>query len=79
VDANLSHPADRLPALLDGLAAADVVVGSRYLPGGAAINWPWSRKLISRAGNLYVHLALGLPVSDATSGFRAYRRQVWRP
>jgi dolichol-phosphate mannosyltransferase len=76
MDADLSHPADRLPALMDGLAAADVVVGSRYVPGGTTSNWPWPRKLISRTGNLYVRLALGLPVSDATSGFRVYRRQV---
>lgn len=76
MDADLSHPADRLPALLDGLATADLVVGSRYVRGGETINWPWARKLVSRGGNLYVRLALGLPVADATAGFRAYRREL---
>ncbi|MFY0408177.1 class F sortase [Solicola sp. PLA-1-18] len=73
MDADLSHPADRLPAMLDGTRGADVVIGSRYVKGGATVNWPASRQLISRAGNTYVRLALGLGVSDATAGFRAYR------
>jgi glycosyltransferase involved in cell wall biosynthesis len=76
MDADLSHPPERLPALLDGLDAADVVIGSRYVPGGRTVNWSRLREAISRGGNLYVRLALRLPVHDATAGYRAYRRQV---
>ncbi len=76
MDADLSHPPDRLPALLDGLERADLVIGSRYVPGGATVNWSPLRKAISRGGNAYVRLALGLPVHDATAGYRAYRREV---
>jgi dolichol-phosphate mannosyltransferase len=76
MDADLSHPPERLPALLDGLGRADLVIGSRYVPGGATVNWSPVRKLISRGGNVYVRLALGLPIHDATAGYRAYRREV---
>jgi dolichol-phosphate mannosyltransferase len=76
MDADMSHPPERLPALLDGLAAADLVIGSRYVPGGSTVNWSPLRKLISRGGNTYVQLALGLPVHDATAGYRAYRVEV---
>jgi dolichol-phosphate mannosyltransferase len=76
MDADLSHPPERLPALLDGLAAADLVIGSRYVPGGRTRNWSRLREAISRGGNLYVRLALRLPVHDSTAGYRAYRRQV---
>jgi dolichol-phosphate mannosyltransferase len=76
MDADMSHPPERLPALLDGLDRADLVIGSRYVPGGATANWSPLRKLISRGGNAYVRLALGLPVHDATAGYRAYRREV---
>jgi dolichol-phosphate mannosyltransferase len=76
MDADMSHPPERLPALLDGLAGADLVIGSRYVPGGSTVNWSPLRKLISRGGNTYVQLALGLPVHDATAGYRAYRAEV---
>jgi dolichol-phosphate mannosyltransferase len=76
MDADLSHPPDRLPALLDGLATADLVIGSRYVPGGRTVNWSRTREAISRAGNTYVRLALGVPVRDCTAGYRAYRREV---
>jgi glycosyltransferase involved in cell wall biosynthesis len=76
MDADLSHPPDRLPALLDGLAGADLVIGSRYVPGGRTVNWSRLREAISRGGNTYVRLALGVPVHDCTAGYRAYRRQV---
>ncbi len=76
MDADLSHPPERLPALLDGLDRADLVIGSRYVRGGATVNWSPLRKLISRGGNAYVRLALRLPVHDATAGYRAYRRAV---
>lgn len=74
MDADLSHPAERLPALLRALDGADVAVGSRYVPGGAVRNWSLRRRIISRGGNLYVRLVLGLPVHDATAGFKAFRR-----
>jgi dolichol-phosphate mannosyltransferase len=76
MDADLSHPPEHLPAMLDGLDRADLVVGSRYVPGGRTVNWSPLRKLISRCGNAYVRLALRLPVHDATAGYRAYRRAV---
>ena len=76
MDADLSHPPDRLPALLDGLATADLVIGSRYVPGGRTVNWSRTREAISRGGNAYVRLALGVPVHDCTAGYRAYRREV---
>ncbi len=76
MDADLSHPPERLPALLDGLDRADLVIGSRYVPGGRTVNWSPFRKAVSRGGNAYVRLALGLPLHDATAGYRAYRRAV---
>jgi len=76
MDADLSHPPERLPALVDGLASADLVIGSRYVPGGRTVNWPAARQFISRCGNAYVRIALRLPIHDATAGFRAYRREL---
>ena len=73
MDADLSHPPERVPALLDALVGSDLAVGSRYVHGGAIENWSWSRRLISWLGNLYVRIVLGLPVRDATGGFKAYR------
>jgi dolichol-phosphate mannosyltransferase len=78
MDADLSHPPERIPALLDALRTADVAIGSRYVPGGRTVNWSRGRAALSRAGNRYVRLALQLPVNDATAGFRAYRRAVLR-
>jgi dolichol-phosphate mannosyltransferase len=76
MDADGSHPPEQLPRLLDGLARADLVIGSRYVPGGEVVNWPRSRELISRGGNLYARLALGFDLQDATAGYRAFRRAV---
>lgn len=76
MDADLSHPPQRLPALLGALGSADVAVGSRYVPGGGVVDWPWRRRLLSRAGNAYVRLVLGVPTHDATSGYRAFRRDA---
>lgn len=79
MDADLSHNPGTLPRLLDGLDdGASLVIGSRYVAGGAVPNWPAHRLLLSKWGNRYVHLALGLPVADATAGFRAYRAEVLR-
>ena len=76
MDADGSHSPEQLPRLLDALARADLVLGSRYVPGGSVVNWPKYREVISRGGNLYARLALGIALRDATGGFRAYRREV---
>ena len=76
MDADGSHAPEQLPRLLTALRSADVVLGSRWVPGGEVVNWPRSRQLLSRGGNAYTRLALGLPLRDATGGFRAYRREV---
>jgi dolichol-phosphate mannosyltransferase len=76
MDADLSHPPERVPALLAALGHADVAVGSRYVRGGSVHNWPLLRRLISRGGNIYVRLVLGMAVHDATSGFKAFRREA---
>jgi dolichol-phosphate mannosyltransferase len=76
MDADGSHAPEDLPRILDALGGADLVIGSRYVPGGGSVNWPASRKLISRGGNIYSQLALGVKIKDITAGFRAYRREV---
>lgn len=74
MDADGSHQPEQLQRLLDALRTADLVIGSRYVPGGSVVNWPVQRLLLSRGGNLYVRLLLGLKVKDATAGFRLFRR-----
>ena len=74
MDADGSHQPEQLPDLLIALDHADLVIGSRWVRGGSVLNWPRSRMLLSRLGNTYVRVALGLPVRDATGGFRAFRR-----
>jgi len=76
MDADGSHAPEQLPRLLSALDSADLVLGSRYVPGGAVVNWPRRREVLSRGGNLYVRLALGLELRDATGGYRAFRRTV---
>ena len=78
MDADGSHQPEELPRLLSALHDADVVLGSRWMPGGEVRNWPRSRLVLSRGGNLYVRGALGMPLTDATGGFRAYRARVLR-
>ncbi len=74
MDADGSHQPEELTKLLDALAeGADLVIGSRWVPGGKVVNWPGHREFLSRGANVYVRLMLGLPVRDATAGFRAYR------
>lgn len=73
MDADGSHAPEELPRLLDALADADLVIGSRWVPGGTVVNWPVHRFVLSRGANLYTRLALGMPVRDATGGYRAYR------
>jgi dolichol-phosphate mannosyltransferase len=77
MDADGSHQPEQLHRLLDALVAdggADLVIGSRYVPGGSVVNWPKRREAISRGGNLYVRLLLGVKVRDATAGYRVFRR-----
>ncbi len=74
MDADGSHAPEQLPRLLGALEHADVVLGSRWVPGGAVVNWPRRRKLLSRGGNVYTRMALGIGLHDATGGYRAYRR-----
>lgn len=76
MDADLSHRPEDLPALLEGTTRYDLTIGSRYIPGGGVSNWSRTRLLLSRAGNAYARAVLGLPVSDATSGYRAFRAPV---
>ncbi|GAA4580698.1 polyprenol monophosphomannose synthase [Micromonospora coerulea] len=73
MDADGSHAPEDLPALLDAARDADVVIGSRWTRGARVVNWPLRRLLLSRCGNLYARLALRMPVSDATGGYRVYR------
>jgi dolichol-phosphate mannosyltransferase len=77
MDADLSHPADRIPALLDALREAHVALGSRYVGGRAnVVNWPLRRLFISVFGSWYARKITGLPVADATGGFNFFRREV---
>ncbi len=78
MDADGSHQPEQLPRLLAALAHADLVIGSRWVPGGEVRNWPRTRLLLSRGGNIYVRAALGMPLRDATAGYRAYRADVLR-
>lgn len=73
MDADLSHDPGSLPALIGAAQSADVAVGSRYIKGGGVRDWPLHRVLLSRWANFYVHLITGVPVKDATSGFRCWR------
>jgi dolichol-phosphate mannosyltransferase len=76
MDADGSHQPEQLGRLLDRLATADLVIGSRYVAGGSVVNWPTRRLLLSRGGNLYLRILLGLRLKDATAGFRVFRRQT---
>jgi dolichol-phosphate mannosyltransferase len=73
MDADGSHQPEQLRSLLGALAGADVVLGSRWVPGGSVVNWPMHRRALSVGGNIYVRVLLGMPIGDATGGYRAYR------
>ncbi|MGA7228294.1 MAG: polyprenol monophosphomannose synthase [Acidimicrobiia bacterium] len=76
MDADFSHDPKDLPRLVMAIDdGADLAIGSRYVPGGSTPDWPWSRRLISKGGNLYARLMLGAPIRDATAGFRAFRSE----
>ena len=77
MDADLSHPSDRLPALVEALAEVDVAVGSRYVGGRiTVVNWPLRRLMVSLFGSWYARAITRIPVNDATGGFNAFRRRV---
>ena len=76
MDADGSHRPEHLPRMLEAAADADLVIGSRYVRGGRVVNWPANRKAISIAGNAYIRVLLGMPVSDATAGYRVYRAET---
>ncbi len=76
MDADGSHQPEQLHLLLEALADADLVIGSRWVPGGSVVNWPRRRELLSRGGNFYVRMLLGVKVRDATAGFRLFRRSA---
>ena len=76
MDADGSHRPEDLPRMLTALEDADLVLGSRYVPGGTVVNWPWHRLVLSRGGNTYARLALGVPLRDITGGYRAFRRET---
>lgn len=78
-DADGSHQPEELHRLLDALATgADMVKGSRWVPGGRIVNWPKSRELLSKGGNLWTQLMLGIPTKDATGGFNAFKADTLR-
>lgn len=76
MDADLSHDPAALPRIMSATVWADLVLGSRYVPGGGTENWPLHRRALSRGGNRYVQVLSEVPVRDATNGYRACRREV---
>lgn len=76
MDADLSHDASYLPALIHAAESADVVVASRYVNGVSIVNWPLHRLIVSKIGTAYARIVTGLPITDCTSGFKCYRRTV---
>jgi dolichol-phosphate mannosyltransferase len=76
MDCDFSHDPADLPRLIEAAEGADVVLGSRYVPGGGVENWALSRRILSRGGCAYARLILGLPVRDLTGGFKCWRRSA---
>ena len=76
MDADQSHRPEDLAGLLEGSKRFDLTIGSRYVPGGGVTNWSRTRLAVSRSGNAYARAALGFPVHDATSGYRAFRHEL---
>jgi dolichol-phosphate mannosyltransferase len=76
MDADFSHDPRYLPVLLERARKADLVLGSRWVPGGGTVNWGVGRKLVSRGGSAYARAILGVPVRDLTGGFKCFRREV---
>jgi dolichol-phosphate mannosyltransferase len=79
MDADFSHNPEDLPRLIDAVeSGADLAIGSRYVQGGGTPDWPPHRRALSRGGNMYAKLMLGIPVRDSTAGFRAFRADALR-
>jgi dolichol-phosphate mannosyltransferase len=79
MDADLSHRPEDLRKMVDALSEdVDLVLGSRYIAGGATEGWPWHRRMISRAGGWYAGMVLGVPIRDLTGGFKVWRRELLR-
>lgn len=76
MDADFSHDPDSIPAFLDALRNADLVIGSRYLNGVTVVNWPLTRLILSYGANVYTRIITGMPVKDATGGFKCFRRET---
>ena len=76
MDADFSHDPRYLPDFLRAIRDADLVIGSRYIPGGKTPNWSMRRRMISGFGNVFARFLLGIPVHDCTGGYRCYRRHV---
>ena len=76
MDSDLSHDPRQLRDLIAGTEHADVVIGSRYIPGGAIVNWPLRRRLLSRFANSYIRLVTRMSARDCTSGYRCWRREA---
>jgi dolichol-phosphate mannosyltransferase len=76
MDADLSHDPAQLPRLIAATEGAEVVIGSRYVPGGAIVNWPRRRRMLSRFANIYIRLVTRLGARDCTSGYRCWRRDA---
>jgi dolichol-phosphate mannosyltransferase len=78
MDADGSHQPEQLPRILEALRGADLVLGSRWIPGGGTENWSKGREVLSRGGNAYTRAMLGVPLHDATGGYRAFRADTLR-
>jgi dolichol-phosphate mannosyltransferase len=78
MDSDFSHDPADLPRLIAAAGAADVVLGSRYVPGGGIVNWGWMRRALSWGGCAYARILLGLPVRDLTGGFKCFNARVLR-
>jgi dolichol-phosphate mannosyltransferase len=78
MDADGSHQPEQLPRILEALRDADLVLGSRWIPGGGTENWSKGREVLSRGGNAYTRAMLGVPLHDATGGYRAFRADTLR-
>lgn len=76
MDADGSHQPEQLYRLLDALPSADLVIGSRYVPGGSVVNWPLRRRWLSRGGNTYIRALLGVKIRDVTAGYRLFHRDT---
>lgn len=76
MDADFSHDPKYIPGFLEAIKEYDLVLGSRYIPGGGVVDWPWDRRFLSRFGNIYARIITRIPVNDATGGFKCFRREV---